>query len=277
MGDGPYRRVLLKVSGEALMGDLAFGIDPDTVNRIALQIKNTQRPRHPDRRRRRRRKLLARRRGQQVRHGPRDRRLRRHAGDGHQRPRSAGRDRERRRRRPHPDRHPHPGRRRAVHPPPRDAPPREGPRRHLRRRHRQPLLHHRHRRRPARHRDGGRRRAHRQEQGRRRVRRRPSQGAGRPQVLALVLHGRTQPPPRGDGQHRAHAVHGEQAAHPRVRCRLSPTASSTRRAARTSAPSSPRRSRCSTRCAHSARNRAGPAASGLVYHRPVGGDRFDDR
>ena len=39
MGDGPYRRVLLKVSGEALMGDLAFGIDPDTVNRIAGQIK----------------------------------------------------------------------------------------------------------------------------------------------------------------------------------------------------------------------------------------------
>jgi uridylate kinase len=40
VGDGPYRRVLLKVSGEALMGDLAFGIDPDTVNRIARQIKS---------------------------------------------------------------------------------------------------------------------------------------------------------------------------------------------------------------------------------------------
>jgi uridylate kinase len=39
VGDGPYSRVLLKVSGEALMGDLAFGIDPDTVNRIAGQIK----------------------------------------------------------------------------------------------------------------------------------------------------------------------------------------------------------------------------------------------
>ena len=42
MGDGPYRRVLLKVSGEALMGDLAFGIDPDTVNRIAGQIKQAR-------------------------------------------------------------------------------------------------------------------------------------------------------------------------------------------------------------------------------------------
>jgi uridylate kinase len=39
VGDGPHRRVLLKVSGEALMGDLAFGIDPGTVNRIAGQIK----------------------------------------------------------------------------------------------------------------------------------------------------------------------------------------------------------------------------------------------
>lgn len=39
MGERPYRRVLLKVSGEALMGDLAFGIDPPTVNGIAAQIK----------------------------------------------------------------------------------------------------------------------------------------------------------------------------------------------------------------------------------------------
>jgi uridylate kinase len=42
-GEGPYKRaykrVLLKVSGEALMGDLAFGIDPGSVNPIAVQIK----------------------------------------------------------------------------------------------------------------------------------------------------------------------------------------------------------------------------------------------
>jgi uridylate kinase len=39
MAEGTYKRVMLKVSGEALMGDAAFGIDPPTVNRIAEQIK----------------------------------------------------------------------------------------------------------------------------------------------------------------------------------------------------------------------------------------------
>jgi len=34
----PYHRVLLKVSGEALMGERAFGIDLDTVNRIAGDV-----------------------------------------------------------------------------------------------------------------------------------------------------------------------------------------------------------------------------------------------
>jgi uridylate kinase len=34
-----YKRILLKVSGEALMGPAAYGIDPETVRRIALQIK----------------------------------------------------------------------------------------------------------------------------------------------------------------------------------------------------------------------------------------------
>ena len=34
-----YKRILLKVSGEALMGSAAYGIEPETVNRIALQIK----------------------------------------------------------------------------------------------------------------------------------------------------------------------------------------------------------------------------------------------
>jgi uridylate kinase len=33
-----YRRVLLKVSGEALMGPLAYGIDIDTVDRIATDV-----------------------------------------------------------------------------------------------------------------------------------------------------------------------------------------------------------------------------------------------
>lgn len=42
MADGDqlrFKRVLLKVSGEALMGDNQFGIDPGTVDRIANEIK----------------------------------------------------------------------------------------------------------------------------------------------------------------------------------------------------------------------------------------------
>ena len=39
MADARYGRVLLKISGEALMGDEAYGIDPVTVSRIAAQIK----------------------------------------------------------------------------------------------------------------------------------------------------------------------------------------------------------------------------------------------
>src|SRR5512141_2881555 len=35
-----YRRVLLKVSGEALMGGQAFGIDLNTVDRIAADVKD---------------------------------------------------------------------------------------------------------------------------------------------------------------------------------------------------------------------------------------------
>jgi uridylate kinase len=34
-----YKRILLKLSGEALMGDGAFGIDPETVGRIAGEVK----------------------------------------------------------------------------------------------------------------------------------------------------------------------------------------------------------------------------------------------
>jgi uridylate kinase len=34
----PYRRVLLKLSGEALMGNLGYGIDPITVQEIAAEV-----------------------------------------------------------------------------------------------------------------------------------------------------------------------------------------------------------------------------------------------
>lgn len=35
---GPYRRVLLKLSGEALMGDLDYGIEPKVIQRLASEI-----------------------------------------------------------------------------------------------------------------------------------------------------------------------------------------------------------------------------------------------
>src|SRR5213592_331618 len=38
--DTKYKRVLLKLSGEALMGEKAFGIDPEVVRRIASEIKD---------------------------------------------------------------------------------------------------------------------------------------------------------------------------------------------------------------------------------------------
>ena len=39
MGATGYRRILLKLSGEVLMGDQSFGIDPDTVARVAEEVK----------------------------------------------------------------------------------------------------------------------------------------------------------------------------------------------------------------------------------------------
>ena len=38
----PYKRVLLKMSGEVLMGDKEFGLDPDTINRVARDIKDVR-------------------------------------------------------------------------------------------------------------------------------------------------------------------------------------------------------------------------------------------
>jgi uridylate kinase len=42
MGAHGYRRILLKLSGEVLMGDQSFGIDPDTVARVAEEVKAAQ-------------------------------------------------------------------------------------------------------------------------------------------------------------------------------------------------------------------------------------------
>ena len=35
-----YRRILLKLSGEGLMGDRQYGIDPDTIERICDEVKS---------------------------------------------------------------------------------------------------------------------------------------------------------------------------------------------------------------------------------------------
>ncbi|NWF38678.1 UMP kinase [Mariprofundus sp. NF] len=40
--DRPYKRVMLKLSGEVLMGETAFGVDPDTINRLAREIIEVQ-------------------------------------------------------------------------------------------------------------------------------------------------------------------------------------------------------------------------------------------
>ena len=44
MSDSPvqYRRVLLKLSGEALMGDLDYGIEPSVIQRLATEIATAQ-------------------------------------------------------------------------------------------------------------------------------------------------------------------------------------------------------------------------------------------
>jgi uridylate kinase len=41
-GKSKYKRVLLKISGEALMGDLEYGLDPNAVTRIARDVQAVQ-------------------------------------------------------------------------------------------------------------------------------------------------------------------------------------------------------------------------------------------
>ena len=42
MGHLPYRRILLKLSGEALMGDLQYGIDPQVLQRYSAEIRSVR-------------------------------------------------------------------------------------------------------------------------------------------------------------------------------------------------------------------------------------------
>src|SRR5262245_54743515 len=37
-----YKRILLKLSGEALMGEQGYGIDPTTITRIAAEVKDVR-------------------------------------------------------------------------------------------------------------------------------------------------------------------------------------------------------------------------------------------
>jgi len=41
MNSLPYKRILLKLSGEALMGKQSFGIDPETIQEVAGEIRET--------------------------------------------------------------------------------------------------------------------------------------------------------------------------------------------------------------------------------------------
>jgi uridylate kinase len=42
MGDVRYRRILLKLSGEALMGEVGYGIDPNVLDRLAEEVGEAQ-------------------------------------------------------------------------------------------------------------------------------------------------------------------------------------------------------------------------------------------
>ena len=75
-----YKRILLKLSGEALMGDDAYGINRATIVRMVREVQEVTRAGLRGRGRDRRRQHLPRRRRRLGRHGPRHRRLHGHAG-----------------------------------------------------------------------------------------------------------------------------------------------------------------------------------------------------
>ena len=86
-----YRRILLKLSGEALMGDSGYGIDPATLSQIADELIDIHSLGVEVAHRHRRRQHLPRAGRQLARDGPRQRRLHGHAGDGDQLAGAAGR------------------------------------------------------------------------------------------------------------------------------------------------------------------------------------------
>ena len=92
-----YQRILLKLSGEALMGEEDYGIDPKVIGRLAKEILEVRADRRAGRRGDRRRQHLPRRGARGGRHGSRHRRPHGHAGDGDERAGDAGFDGETRR------------------------------------------------------------------------------------------------------------------------------------------------------------------------------------
>ena len=42
MAEAVFNRILLKLSGEALMGDLEYGTDPEQIERIANQVREVR-------------------------------------------------------------------------------------------------------------------------------------------------------------------------------------------------------------------------------------------
>ncbi len=173
-----YSRILVKLSGEALLGAADYGIDPAVLKRIAGELQEIVADGRADRGRHRRRQHLPRRGPGARRHGPRGRRPHGHARHRDERARDAGCAGEPGHVRARHVGDPHQRGLRGLHPPPRDPPPGEGAGGDFRRRHRQSLLHHRHRRRAARDRDR-RRCAAQGDQGERRLLRRSGAQSGR--------------------------------------------------------------------------------------------------
>ena len=98
MAEPVFKRVLLKLSGEALMGALDYGTDPERLAAVAEQIRGVHDRGVEIGDRRRRRQHLPRHGGRGGGDGPRDGRLHGHARDAAQRAAAAGRAREARRR-----------------------------------------------------------------------------------------------------------------------------------------------------------------------------------
>src|SRR3972149_2965396 len=189
-----YRRILLKLSGEALAGGGADALDAAVLRLVAQEVKGVAAE------------------GVQVASvvgggnpvrggGPR-RRLGPPRGP---------------RRPPRPHRGGDAAGGRALHPPPGHPPPGERAGGHLRRRHRQPVLHHGHGGGVARHRGGGGRPAHGQAWRLRCLRQGPAPPPRRGDVPSPRLHGTAQPQPEGDGRDRRRLVQGQQPGYRRLR------------------------------------------------------------